>query len=110
MGAKSRRKGDNYELDVLHWLEGEGVGGLHKAPRGSKIGDIIGLGTIECKNQAQLRLAAAVDQMQQEMVAAGTEIGVVIHKRKGVGNVANHFATMPVWLWLRLLDRAGYLG
>lgn len=105
----AKRKGSQYERDVVHWLVAEGVTagrvGSAAASQGShhQTYDLwadLPL-TIECKNQKAMKLASWVDQ-SVEQAEAGAEgdfqwlPGVVIHKRAGKGDVGEHYATMRV--------------
>jgi len=45
-------------------------------------------------------------QAERDLVKYLQETGAVIHKRKGKGNPAEWYATMPVSVWVELLRKA----
>lgn|GEM_PF-3184002 len=113
MGSMSRRKGATYELEVVHYLRAQGWDGAEKSNRTGwepDRGDIDGLvGVIvECKNHAAMTLSTWVDQLDASILRTNANVGLVIHKRKGIVDVGRHYATMPVDVAARLLREAGY--
>ena len=62
--------------------------------------------TIEIKNHARLDLAGWLAELEVEMKNDNAWTGVVIHKRKGKGDVGEWYATLPVKVWLALLRKA----
>lgn len=108
MSAHSRRKGRRFELDVHKHLEAavgdrwqqinrngyDGADGILETADGLEL-------SVECKNHKTMALAAWVDQ-----AAAQSEgrPAVVIHKRAGRTDVAEHYATMTVADLIRLLE------
>jgi hypothetical protein len=110
-GARSRRKGDEYERDVVSYLNSVGLP-VRRAKRGNDSGDILGAPdlVLECKNQKQFQLASWVDQMLIEKQASEATFGVVIAKRPRRINVAQHYFVMTVEDGLALLDQAGVIA
>ena len=109
MSAHSRRKGSRYELDVHKHLEAtvgdrwqrinrngfDGADGLLESEdRGLEL-------SVECKNHKTMALAAWVDQAIEQ---AEGRPAVVIHKRAGRSDVAEHYASMTVADLLRILE------
>lgn len=108
-GNKPRRKGDNYERDVVTYENSIGLR-VRRAKRGNDTGDILGIPFVqECKNARQWKVAAWVDQMLLEKLAAGATYGAVIAKRPGKSNVAEHYFIMTVQDGLLLLQQAGVI-
>jgi len=68
-------------------------------------GDISGVPgvTIEIKNHAKLDLAGWTAELEIEMKNDSAWTGVVLHKRKGKGNVDDWYATMPAKIWIELI-------
>ena len=50
-------------------------------------------------------LAGWLQELATEMANDNAWTGTVIHKRKGKGNPAEWYATMPAQVWLELLKR-----
>jgi len=109
-GSKSRRKGDNYERDVVTYLNSIGLP-VRRAKRGNDTGDILGTPrlVLECKDAVQFKLAAWVDQMQVEKLAGNATFGAVIAKRPRKRNVGEHYFVMTVEDGLLLLQQAGVI-
>jgi len=112
MGAASRRKGAAAENAVVKHLRANGFAGAERRIAGTDdaLGDITGIPglVLEVKNQKALNLAGWVDQLGDELDAAQTTHGAVIHKRAGKVDVGEWYATMPVSVLLDLLRTAGY--
>ena len=64
--------------------------------------------TIECKNQKTMKLAEWLGELDREMKANSSEYGAVIHKRKGITDPYQQYATMPVSILVKLLRMAGF--
>lgn len=111
MTVNSRRKGATYELDVVHYLQGAGWRYVERRIAGMAAdkGDLAGIPgvVIECKNRKELDLSGYVAQLEQEIATAGAETGVVIIKKRGVADVGQHYAVMPVARWTELLKESG---
>ena len=109
MSSASKRKGSQAERDVVAWLKANGYKYADRRLAGATLdkGDISGvLGvTIEIKNHARLDLAGWLAELEVEMKNDNAWTGVVIHKRKGKGDVGEWYATLPVKVWLALLRK-----
>jgi hypothetical protein len=53
-----------------------------------------------------MKLAGWLEELRVEMGNDNAWTGVVIHKRKGKGNVSEWYATMPAQVWVDLLLKA----
>jgi hypothetical protein len=62
--------------------------------------------TIEIKNHAKMDLAGWTAELEVEMKNDNAWTGVVLHKRKGKGDVNEWYASMPARIWLALLKKA----
>lgn len=94
-GAMSRRKGAVAERAVVAWLQANGAPHAERRGAGFEAADIIGLPgvTFEVKNRAKLALPEWMRQLDKEMEADRSDVGVVIHKRPGQTYVGNWWAT-----------------
>ena len=110
MSSAAKRKGSQAERDVVAYLKANGYPYADRRVAGATLdkGDISGvLGvTIEIKNHARLDLAGWLAELEVEMKNDNAWTGVVIHKRKGKGDVGEWYATLPVKVWLALLHKA----
>ena len=110
MSSAAKRKGSQAERDVVAYLKANGFPYADRRLAGATLdkGDISGvLGvTIEIKNHARLDLAGWLAELEVEMKNDGAWTGVVIHKRKGKGDVGEWYASLPVKVWLALLRKA----
>ena len=110
MSSAAKRKGSQAERDVVAYLKANGYPYADRRVAGATLdkGDISGvLGvTIEIKNHARLDLAGWLAELEVEMKNDSAWTGVVIHKRKGKGDVGEWYATLPVKVWLALLRKA----
>ena len=110
MSSAAKRKGSQAERDVVAYLKANGFPYADRRVAGATLdkGDISGvLGvTIEIKNHARLDLAGWLAELEIEMKNDSAWTGVVIHKRKGKGDVGEWYATLPVKVWLALLRKA----
>ena len=110
MSSAAKRKGSQAERDVVAYLKANGYPYADRRVAGATLdkGDISGvLGvTIEIKNHARLDLAGWLAELEVEMKNDNAWTGVVIHKRKGKGDVGEWYATLPVKVWLALLRKA----
>ena len=109
MSSAAKRKGSQAERDVVAYLKANGYPYADRRVAGATLdkGDISGvLGvTIEIKNHARLDLAGWLAELEVEMKNDNAWTGVVIHKRKGKGDVGQWYATMPARIWLELLKK-----
>lgn len=110
MSSAAKRKGSQAERDVVAYLKANGYLYADRRVAGATLdkGDISGvLGvTIEIKNHVRLDLAGWLAELEVEMKNDSAWTGVVIHKRKGKGDVGEWYATLPVKVWLALLRKA----
>jgi hypothetical protein len=109
MSSAAKRKGSQAERAVVAYLKENGYPYADRRVAGATLdkGDISGvLGvTIEIKNHARLDLAGWLAELEVEMKNDNAWTGVVIHKRKGKGDVGEWYATLPVKVWLALLRK-----
>jgi hypothetical protein len=73
-------------------------------------GDIAGIPGVvmEVKNHKEIKLSSWLKELEVEMKNDKADTGVVIHKKTGTLDVGNWYATMPVSIWFKLLEEAGY--
>lgn len=86
--SKQRAKGTAFESAIVSALHRNGFPEARRNPlAGSKdVGDIGGLPiVIEAKNCVKTQLGLWVPEAQKEAFNAGVDVGVVWHKRRGVG-------------------------
>ncbi len=109
-GAANRRRGADGERNVVRYLNDAGFAHAERRLSGGPDdrGDITGIPgvVLEVKDRARLDLAGWIDQLRDEMDAADTHIGAVIHRRRGRPNVGEWYATMPVDVLVTLLLEA----
>ena len=109
MSSAAKRKGSGAERDVVAWLKTNGYPYADRRLAGATLdkGDVSGIPgvTIEIKNHAKMDLAGRVGELETEMKNDNAWTGVVIHKRKGKGDVGQWYATMPASVWLALLKK-----
>jgi len=110
--SKSKQKGTAAETAVVNWLLSKGRKQVERRSlNGSNDrGDIAGIPTvvIEVKNCVKVELSAWLKELEAEMINDKADAGVVIHKKKGTQDVGLWYATMPVNMWFKLLEEAGY--
>lgn len=111
MTINSRAKGATYERDVVAYFKDNGRPHMERRLGGMAAdkGDLNGIPgvVIECKNRKDFDLAGYMAQLEQEIATAGAETGVVIIKRRGVTDVGQHYALLPVARWAELLLESG---
>ena len=109
MSNPAKAKGSGAERDVVKYLK-QWFPYVDRRLAGATLdkGDISGIPgcTIEIKNHAKIDLAGWTTELLTEMYNDKAWTGTVIHKRKGKGNVAEWYATMPVEIWVALLRKA----
>jgi Holliday junction resolvase len=112
MSTPQKQKGSKAERDVVAYLHEQGFKYAERRLAGdtNDRGDIAGINGVcfEIKNQARMNLAGWVDELLVEIVNAKANTGAVVHKRKGKTNVGDWYATMPVSVWIELIQREGY--
>ena len=115
MTSAAKRKGSQYERDVVKWLRSMGYPCAERAygaGRHDDVGDIDGINgvVIECKNEKAIRIPQYLRELEDEMTHADAETGVVLIKKRGTSNISESYAVMPAELWVNLLKQAGYNG
>jgi Holliday junction resolvase len=115
MTSAAKRKGSQYERDVVKWLRSMGYPCAERAygaGRHDDVGDIDGINgvVIECKNEKAIRIPQYLRELENEMTHADAETGVVLIKKRGTSNISESYAVMPAELWVNLLKQAGYNG
>jgi hypothetical protein len=110
--SKSKQKGTAAETAVVNWLVSKGRKHVERRTlNGSNDrGDIAGIPAVvlEVKNCVKMELSAWLKELDVEMHNDKADTGVVIHKKKGTTDVGLWYATMPVDVWYKLLEEAGY--
>lgn len=105
--SKGKAKGTAAETAILRWLQDNGILVVRNPPSGAKDkGDLSILDpavTIEVKNHRAMSLAEWVDEAEVERVNAGTDIGIVAHKRRLKGSPKDWYFTLDGTNFLKLL-------
>lgn len=104
-------KGSSFERLIVNYLRDHGFGvDRTRAGWSDDKGDIHGIAgfTWECKNHKSMNLSGWISELLVECANAGTDLGAVVHKKRGVGNAEDQYATLPLWMLVRLLKEAGY--
>ncbi len=113
MTNTSKAKGSRFEARIRDYLHDQGAPHAERLPAGAQAdrGDLTGTPGVvwECKDHKRIELAGWCDELVTEMRHANAEIGAVVHHRKGMGNPAMDYATLPLFVYCRLLRDAGYL-
>jgi hypothetical protein len=106
-GLGPRRKGSRFENDVVNYLRAAGYPQAARCLAGATDdrGDVSGVGNaiIECKNCQKMQLGPWMDEAKSEALNAALPRYIVVHKRRGVSDPGESFATMPLWLTAELL-------
>ena len=109
---KSKIKGTAAETAVVNWLIDKGRKHVERRALSGKDdrGDIAGIPSvvIEVKNHKEIKLSQWIKELEAEMHNDKADTGVIIHKKTGTTNVGQWYATMPVDVWFKLLEEAGY--
>lgn len=104
-------KGSAYERLIVEYLRSQGFNvDRTRAGWSDDRGDIHGIEgfTFECKNHKSLSLAGWVGELLVECRNAGTDLGAVVHKKRGVAAAEEQYATLPLGMLVQLLKRAGF--
>ena len=106
--SKAKQKGTLAETAVTRYLQENGIDARRLPLSGSKDqGDILISGprtfTLEVKNHRTMDLAGWVDQAAVEKCNAGTDYGVVVHKRLRKTDPGCYYVTLPLSEFTRLL-------
>lgn len=107
MANTSKRKGTAAETAVVNYIRGCGWNSAERrALSGSADkGDVAGVPVvIEVKNCAQMQLSQWLREADRESENAGTDIGVVWHKKKGTTNPGDWYVTMSGESFMLLLE------
>ena len=109
-GRASRRRGAEWERQLVSWLR------LHGAPHAERAGgghdqahgDVVGIPSLylEARNRARLDLGQWCDEA--ELAAAG-RTWVLAVKRRGVGDTGKSYAVTSLDEYLHLARAAGHL-
>ena len=111
MANPSKQKGTKAETAVVEYLKPTWKAVERRALTGSQDkGDISGVPNVclEVKNHKTIKLSEWVDQLETEIKNSKSTTGAVIHKRAGKVDVGKWYATMPVYVLVDLLKKAGY--
>jgi Holliday junction resolvase len=110
--SKSKQKGTSAETAVVRWLHSQGRKSVERrALHGTNDrGDIAGIPcvVIEVKNHKTMKLSEWIKELEVEIKNDKADTGVIIHKKSGTTDVGKWYATMPVEVWFKLLEEAGY--
>ncbi len=106
---------ERFGNEVLLALHAAGFIAAHKAPQSASDaprvrGDILGVPgvTIAVRNQRDIALAEAADEVRREALAEGNDIFVSIQARRSSNdddNVLNAYCTLPMHVLLKVLQR-----
>lgn len=112
MTSPSKAKGSAFEREIVQFLREQGWTGAERTRAGwvddrGDIDGVVGV-TWECKNRRAMELAEWVDELVVEMQHGNTTAGAVVHKRKGVTDASQYYASMPLGVFVNLLREAGY--
>jgi Holliday junction resolvase len=106
-GSAPKRKGSQFERDVVHFLREHGFPDAERAygaGRPEDVGDIAGVPgvTVECKATRSIDLAGFVDEVERERRHARQPYGVVVAKRRNKG-AAQSYVVMTLESFTRLV-------
>jgi Holliday junction resolvase len=106
-GSAPRRKGNRFECDVVAYLRDNGFPQAARTLAGASDdrGDVSGVDhcVLELKCAARLDLAGWLNEARLEAEHAALPRFAVIAKRRGVADVAESYAVMPLWLLTEFL-------
>lgn len=112
MTNPNKNKGSAYERSIVDYLRLCGYGvDRTRAGWSDDRGDIHGVKgvTFECKNHKAMSLSGWLAELAVECVNNKTELGVVVHKKRGTADPAKQYATLPFGMFVKLLKEAGYV-
>lgn len=106
--SKAKQKGTAFETAVTSYLQENDIDARRLPLTGSKDqGDIRVCGqvsfTLEAKNHRAMDLSTWMNQVVIENTQAGTDFGIVVHKRPRRGDVADSYVTMSLDTFTSLL-------
>jgi hypothetical protein len=99
-GSAPKRKGSQFERDVVAYLR---LAGFPQAARTLAGASEDRGAVLECKCAARIDLAGWLAEARLEAEHAGLGRFAVIAKRRGVADVAESYAVVPLWLLAELL-------
>ena len=111
MTSRQAIKGASFERQIVDYLRGNGYRvDRTRAGWSDDRGDIHGVEgfTWECKNHKAIDLAGWIRELETECGNAGTTLGAVVHKRRGVADPGEQYATLPLRMLVVLLKKAGF--
>lgn len=111
MPNPAKQKGSAYERLIVDYLRSNGFRvDRTRAGWSDDRGDIHGIDgfTWECKNHRAINLAGWITELVTECRNAGTQLGAVVHKKRGVTDAGEQYATLPLRMLVQLLKEAGY--
>lgn len=111
MSNPQKNKGSAYERLIVGYLRDKGFTvDRTRAGWTDDRGDIHGISGVvfECKNHKRMDLSGWMAELAIEMVNAKSDVGAVVHKKRGSTNPAEQYATLPLGLFVDLLRKAGY--
>jgi hypothetical protein len=108
---RSKAKGTAWETACCRWLSGFIAGVRRKVLAGAADeGDLTwgsGRVIVECKNVGTLAVPAWIREAEAEVANSGAEIGVVLYKVRGKGQVQDGVVAMSPETFVRLIKEAG---
>jgi Holliday junction resolvase len=111
MSNPQKNKGDKFERDTKDYLVANGFRvDRTRAGWADDRGDLHGVDgfTWECKNWKTISLPLWIRELEAECLNNSTELGAVIHKKRGVTDMGEQYATFPLRMLVQLLKEAGY--
>lgn len=111
MTNPAKQKGSAYERLIVDYLRCNGFRvDRTRAGWSDDRGDIHGVDgfTWECKNHKAINLSGWISELVTECANAGTELGAVVHKKRGTTDAGEQYATLPLRMLVQLLKEAGY--
>jgi hypothetical protein len=107
MTNHNKSKGNKFEADVVTVLRDLGHPQAARTLAGARDdrGDLSGIVNFvgQCKNHKAYHFGPWLDQAKEQAENAGVSRYAVIAKRHGVGEIAESFAVIPLWLLAELL-------
>lgn len=104
------KKGPKFEADIVGWFKDNGWPFAHRLGQQGRYdkGDVGGIPGVclQLKNQVRMELGSWVKDAEEQCGNAAAEVFAVVHKRKGKGDPAEQYVTMPLRVFAWLLRRA----